>query len=394
MSAPARTASTSEKPQLRLRLVVDAPVCDPLPATPFEAEGICADGFHQNEIAPQPATESNSQELWSDLLDAFDNVGKERPWFAEGAIEGCPIIMFAGPEKSHKSWTAMQLAVATVLGGKWLGRFQIMRPGPVVYLDGEYGPHEFVRRIARIARGMSADPREVLRQIRHLYSTSLVLKVGDPELVRVGKQIQEHKPALIVLDPLRNHLNGDENSAPVILEANKCLSMMRGSGGCPVLALHHLNKSGSFTGNRAITTRADLIIEGTDGETPSYTTRGRTVRQMTDPIAQPFTIAASHEHDDDDTIATTRIACSAASGAATLPPDVSEFGGKILAVLKKHEDPRTKSYIATAVGRSNGDTETELRRLKDARHVEEVLGGVVFKGKEYDGWKLAGTQTK
>lgn len=110
----------------------------------------------------------------------------------------------------------MDLAVATVLGGKWLGRFQIHRAGPVVYLDGEYGAHEFVPRVARIARAMGADPRQVLRQVWHLYSTSLVLSSGDAEFARVKEAIGAGKPKLVVLDPLRNHLNGDENSAPVI----------------------------------------------------------------------------------------------------------------------------------------------------------------------------------
>jgi hypothetical protein len=158
---------------------------------------------------------------------------------------------------------------------------------------------------------------------------------------------------------------------------------------CPLLNLHHLNKSGTFTGNRAITTRADLIFEGSDAETPSYKTSGRTVRPMIDPIAQPFTISATHEHDDDDTIATTRITCSSAGGTTSLPPGVSVFGGKLLALLGKQKEARTTSYIAKAVSRSGTDTEAELRRLKDAGHVEEVFGGVVFKGTPYDGWALA-----
>lgn len=83
--------------------------------------------------------------------------------------------------------------------------------------------------------------------------------------------------------------------------------MLRDAARCPVLALHHLNKSGGFTGNRAITTRADLIIEGSDDEKPEYETRGRQLRARIDPIAQPFTISVEHENDDDDTMAATRI---------------------------------------------------------------------------------------
>ena len=259
-------------------------------------------------LAPDPGQASAPAPLWSDLLAAYAGVGAERPWFAEGAIEGSPIIMFSGPEKSHKSWSAMQLAAATVVGGPWLERFPVRRPGPVVYLDGEYGEHEFARRVVRLSRGMGAEPTDVLRNIRHFYSAQMTLTPGDGALRKVLSAIGAERPSLVVLDPLRNHLDGSENDSDVIVRAYKCLDALRGAGQCPVLVIHHLNKSGGFSGSRAITTRADFIVEGSDTTTPTYTARGRTLRPALDSIAQPFVIDVTHENDHDDRIAATRLA--------------------------------------------------------------------------------------
>jgi hypothetical protein len=275
--------------------------------------------------------------LWSDLVSTFAGVGRERPWFAEGAIEGAPLIMFSGPEKSHKSWTGMQLAVATVTGGAWLGRFPIRKPGRVVYLDGEYGEHEFTRRVVRIARGMGAHPREVLAAIRHHYSVDLVLLPSDATFRRVLAAVRAEPPSLIVLDPLRNHLDGSENDSDAVVRAYRCLDALRVAGCCPVLSIHHLNKSGGFSGSRAITTRADLIIEGSDAETPTYSVRGRTVRPTVDAIARPFSIAISHEHDGDDAIAATRLVWAPAEH------DAGRGGGE--ATCTQEQKAKVRTYI-------------------------------------------------
>lgn len=323
--------------------------------------------------------------FWTNLQSAFANVGKERPWFAEGAIEGTPIIMFSGPEKSCKSWTAMQLAVATAIGGQWLGRFPIRRRGPVAYLDGEYGEHEFARRVARIARAMGADPRDVFGSLRYRYSVDLTLVRNDSTFRQALAEVRREPPALIVLDPLRNHLDGSENDADAIVRAYKCLNELRDVAHCPVLVLHHLNKSGGFSGSRAITTRADLIIEGSDDEAPSYKTRGRTVRPTIDPIAVEFTIDVQHEHDEDDTIAKAHVQYAPVGGSNT-PEGLSALGKKIVQLLDKQSELRTVGYIAKAVDRNSTATRDGLEELFEAKLADYVADGVCYNGKTFDGW--------
>ena len=262
------------------------------------------------EPAPRP------DGLYSDLLDVYDNRSSERPWFAEGAIEGNPIVVLSGPEKSGKSWIAQELAVATVLGLDWMGKFPIRHPGEVVYADSEYGEHEMARRIARIARGMGQDPREALRRFRHCYATGLTLKEGDPELRALVENCGEHKPALVVLDPFRNSLDGSENDQDVINRAFRCLCHLRDAAECPLVVVHHLNKSGSYSGSRSIATRADLLLDGSDKEVPTYSTRGRTLRTTIDPIAKPFSVKIEHTDEHDEDLASTVLTWTGAEGDA------------------------------------------------------------------------------
>jgi len=333
--------------------------------------------------------------FWEDLVSTYANRGDERPWFAEGAIEGTPIVAHVGAEKTCKSWTDMQLVVATVAGGKWLSVFPIRRPGTAIYFDGEYGSDEFVRRIARIARGMGLDPRDVLPHIRYHYSADLTLARTDEVFKTALRLASAEAIALIVLDPYRNHLEGNENDTDVTAKAFRCLRAMRGAAKCPLLFSHHLNKGGNTSGSRAITTMADLIIEGTDAETPTYSTRGRTLRSRIDPIARPFTIELAHEHDHDDSIAATRLVWtpantdSEAKATLPLPRGLSAFGEKVLTLLLRQKEPRTTNYIAKVVKRSQPDTQKELERLLDAGHVQFFEGGVTFNAKVWDGWRAA-----
>jgi hypothetical protein len=253
-------------------------------------------------------------------------------------------------------------------------------------LDAEYGEDEFVRRIVRIARGMGEkDARKVLRQIHHLHSSQMSLVHSDSLFRKVKSDIAAIRPALVEIDPLRNHLDGDENESGVVKRAYKCLDELRGIGRCPVLAPHHLNKSGHYSGSRAIATMGDLLIEGTDVESPVYTANGRKVRSK-DPIAGPFQIEVSHENDEDDAIAATRVTLVTAKKADPAITWHTVTGKKILEFLATQKEPRAANYIAKAVSCSGKAAKKELAELMMHDRVDGS-GFVTFNGQNYPGFR-------
>lgn len=345
---------------------------------------------HANEEATlvDEQLDEPTQHPWPDLVEVHRGRRTVRDWFAKGIIEGQPLGLLIGPEKSHKSWALMDLAVATIVGQKWLGTFQCLRPGKVAFADFEYGPHEFTRRIDRICRGRDVDTETALRQIQYVPDRRLTL-CGDllraspkalnerqrdqrQPLVDLFHKLRTDPPALVILDPLRNVLNGSENDADVATSAFLALDALRNAANAPVICAHHVNKSGGYSGSRALLTRADLIIEGSDENDVWYGVRSRTLRRD-DRAASRFTVRVTHDDDNDDAIAATRLSAQfqgEGRGAVTANAQ------RVLSALE--DGPMTPNAIKTAIGRSGTAVQTALVELESKMLIKRCANGKTY----------------
>ena len=183
--------------------------------------------------------------------------------------------------------------------------------------------------------------------------------------------------ALIIVDPLRNHLAGDENSATDVLEALHCLSAMRTHCSCPLVVSHHLNRAGSMSGSRALLGRVDLAFTGSDEEQPWYSTIGRTVRRS-DPIADRWTVRIDHEHDDDDTQARTVLVSRFANEAKGVSQH-SKLARQVFDELSRSGEPLTVNMLKTRLKRSYAHVSQALNELQSADRVT----------KSADGWSVS-----
>ena len=307
--------------------------------------------------------------IWSDLAAALDGVTHQRRWFAEGAIEGCPIVVLTAPEKSGKSWALLDLTVATVVGGAWCGVFPIQKPGPVIYVDAELGQHEFARRIARVARGHGHAPHDVVAGVRHITTPAPILDLNeyrdrDAQGSRLLANMAAEKPSLVILDPYRNLIPGHENDAKDAVAAVKVMARIRDTLEVPVLVAHHLNKAGGFSGSRAFKGLADLIIEGTDEPQPWYGAVGRTLRRD-DPITRRFTIGVEHQQDDDDTRAATRLRLRF-EGDRAGRTSMSKPAQLVLAELQAVTGPVPPGHLQRRTKRNSETVQRALAELQAA----------------------------
>ena len=331
------------------------------------------------QLIEEPKKPKPGERCFSDLIEAYTNVTAKRDWTFESAFEGSPLIVLTAPEKSHKSWALIQMAIATVTGGPWLGRFKCLRPGPAVYLDGELGTHEFARRAAREIRGLGREPREVLPYIRHYYSADLRLDSDDEALQWLGLQLRAMAPRLVIIDPLRNHLAGEENSAPDMLAALNICITIRDKCDCPVVIAHHLNKAGTQSGSRALRTRCDISIEGSDEEDPVYRTIGRTLR-MRDALSEAFTLSVEHQDDEDDTVAKTGVSLRFATEKQS-SKTLSKVSLKVLELVKKSDV--TKHAIRAQLKINNIVADRCLAELKHEGLIEWREGKVTLSTGEF-----------
>lgn len=322
---------------------------------------------------------------WTDLVQVGAELDEnpERDWFAKGAIEGCPTVVLIGGEKRGKSWMALDLAVATVSGGSWLGRFDIVRPGPAVYLDFEYGPYEFARRVQRIARGRGLNPRDVLAGIHHLHAPGVAIAYQRREpgeksteenyVASIASDLKQVRPSLIVVDPLRNALNGSENNADDMMAFFLGVELLKRTAECPVLVLHHLNKAGGYAGSRALLGRADMVLEGSDEPSPWFTTIGRTMRRG-DALTERFTCAIEHEHDDDDARARTMLSMRFAGESGRSKPQLSRTTLRVLELLRGAGTPLTARQIRDQLKLGGSTVKQALNELAAADCAECTAG--------------------
>lgn len=333
-------------------------------------------------LAPPPRLQ------YSDLATARQRLyarGGERDWFATGAIEGAPLVVLCGPEKTAKSWALQHLAAATIVGGSWLGCFPIQKPGHVVVVENEYGEDEYVRRIIRICKAEGWDEGRVIAGLHH-YDGDFSLLPGDPAspLQMLHDDLQQQAwgrdVRMVQADPLRNYVVDENSTADIILALENASRLRRRIGG-PVLVTHHLNKAGNPSGARAIRTRADLIIEGSDTDLPRYESVARTMR-TSDKIRSPFRILVTHEHDDDDRVAKSLVRASFDSeqkpGARG---HLSEKARRVLDYVDQHH-PVTKRQMRDKVLGGLGGKGFE-------KVWAEVEGKLQSEGK---GYKLAASQ--
>ncbi len=200
-------------------------------------------------VVAEPRRRSNDTVLDS-LREAVETFNAGREWVVEGMIEGNPIVLVIGPEKSGKSWLLQELAVAMMCADAFLGRFNVLRGGPVLYLDAEYGHRECARRFIRLARGHGRDARDLVDDLDYVYARGWTLEYtpaletdsgdrrkgdgADTMTKRLATELRAMNkagdgPALIIIDPLRNFLRGSENDADDVLKffsGSRCCEML------------------------------------------------------------------------------------------------------------------------------------------------------------------------
>jgi len=176
------------------------------------------------------------------LLDDFLSAGvPDFDYVVEPILAAGSLGLIVGSPGTLKSWLGMDLGLAVASGEDWLGVFKT-KQGPVLYVDQENPRAVLERRLAQLreARGCSSSPFYLLAR-DDLSSTDLDLtQVGDfKELKAV---VDNLKPALVILDSLREFHSADENSSTEMAPIMRRLKALASESGAAVLAIHHLRK--------------------------------------------------------------------------------------------------------------------------------------------------------
>lgn len=186
---------------------------------------------------------------WIVPLEQF--LGDEEPsdddaedWIIRDLIPRAEPVLWAGPQKSGKTWAALDSAIAVALGENWLGRFEntLGTPARVLCIFLEDNQRRLRKRLWELARSRYKTPNDpVLRE--HLVISRTPLRLPDAQDQRqLAAELKKWKPQLVLLDNLTRIMVGDPNSTREAAMFTRAWSELGEAAGCTVGFLHHTKK--------------------------------------------------------------------------------------------------------------------------------------------------------
>lgn len=176
-----------------------------------------------------------------------ESVGKPPPMIVDGLLAPNSLILLGAQPKHGKTFLALQIADDISSGSKLLGKWDVMKPGPVVYIGMEDGKYRF----ADVIRRKGLDQRDP-----PVYVFTGQKDLSTEEGIDWLKQIVEPiRPVLIIIDTVRQAMNVSDwnDAAKVTMKLKPLLNATRTlPDGCSVLLIVHNNKSPDATGGNRL----------------------------------------------------------------------------------------------------------------------------------------------
>jgi hypothetical protein len=181
----------------------------------------------------------------------FDREFPPTPWLVRGLITQESVYAVAGEPKTAKTWAALEIAMAIGTGTRAFGEYQTGEPQPVLCYLVEDGPKATRNRLRALAASRGLDPVEACRNIwlRNLNALRLTDSTDLSRFV-AGVKALPQRPACIVLDPLRDLHDQEENDSDGMARVMHALRALRATLKCAVIFVHHAGKASEATKGR------------------------------------------------------------------------------------------------------------------------------------------------
>lgn len=193
----------------------------------------------------QRAASGSAQVQALDLSTVLEAIEREPiPWLIRGWLAENEMAYLAGEWGSGKSYVALDAAVSIAAGIPWMGKVDVLRAAPVLYVDEENGPALARHRMALICRGRAlgqADAESL--PIRYLTKNGISLDDASG-FALIDMEIERSKAKVVVLDSLVRFFRGrDENDASSMAAFfGERISPLMARHRCSFLALDHMGK--------------------------------------------------------------------------------------------------------------------------------------------------------
>jgi hypothetical protein len=191
---------------------------------------------------PDKIVGAASTRMFEDAKELFARTYPATAWRIKGLMTDAGVGALATEPKSAKTWAATEMAIAVATGTPCFGRFAAAR-GRVAYFYAEDMAVAIRNRIRSLLKSRGIDPDKL--EGLHVQPRGRDLNVMNDESLAVllasARMIGDL--ALLVLDPLRDIHDGEEDKSDAMAPVMKRLRFLAHTLGCSVLFVHHAGKA-------------------------------------------------------------------------------------------------------------------------------------------------------
>ena len=171
---------------------------------------------HRQELAQEAMAWEEKYEISrgkyydEEWFDCYD-----RPsWIVEGLLIKLHAALYAGPIKTLKTSTLLDLLVSYASGTPFLGRFKVPEPNPALMFCGENNEQHISRLVRLIAKARGLEITDLPIQLAYKMPN-----LGDPKaLEQLSTIIRHRKIKLVIFDPLYLAFPGIGSSAANVFD--------------------------------------------------------------------------------------------------------------------------------------------------------------------------------
>lgn len=203
---------------------------------------------------PDPEDSAGGVLTTSTYGEVMGNCNTFEGWLVRGFWGRRSHGIVAGMPKCFKSTLVHDLIISVASGTKFLGRFPVEEPGPVLVIQNENADYIMKDRTEKIIldRGLVGEAHRINRRharvefppdlpITFINQQGFTLSNEDHRR-QIELLVQELKPVLVVFDPLYLMFEGDLNSSKDLNPVLNWLLSLKTDYRTSVLVIHHYNK--------------------------------------------------------------------------------------------------------------------------------------------------------
>lgn len=205
-------------------------------------------GATQEPEAPPPALTFETY----GALRRWAATSEDPGWLARPVWPADAYGVIGAENKAGKTWAICDLMVAKAAGTRWLGAFDVDRPGRVLAFLGEGGRRKIHRRLAAVSAFHQVDEADIEDRLELCYRAPVVSKLDHGTVV--VEKVKAFQPELIVVDPLYLSVRGANGSDLYAMgEHLELFQRIAELGPAALVVVTHWNKTGTGKGRDRFT---------------------------------------------------------------------------------------------------------------------------------------------